>query len=128
MTEAETRKLIDEQLRKVGWEADTDNLHYSKGTRPQQGRNLAIAEWQTNSGFVDYVFFIGLKMVATIEAKANHKDVSAIVDCQCKDYSRSIREVDKIYQLDEWCGFKVPFTFATNGRPYSNRLETKSGI
>ena len=34
MTEAETRKIIDEQLCKVGWEADTDNLRYSKGTRP----------------------------------------------------------------------------------------------
>ena len=128
MTEAETRKIIDEQLRKVGWEADTENLRYSKGTRPQAGRNLAIAEWQTDTGFVDYVLFIGLKMVATIEAKANHKDVSAIVDCQCKDYSRSIREVDKPYQLGEWRGFKVPFTFATNVRQYSNRLETKSGI
>ena len=128
MTEAETRKIIDEQLRKVGWEADTENLRYSKGTRPQAGRNLAIAEWQTDTGFVDYVLFIGLKMVATIEAKANHKDVSAIVDCQCKDYSRSIREVDKPYQLGGWRDFKVPFTFATNGRPYSDRLETKSGI
>ena len=33
-SEAETRYLIDEQLRKVGWEADTENLRYSKGTRP----------------------------------------------------------------------------------------------
>lgn len=56
MTEAETRKIIDEQLYKVGWEADTDNFRYSKGTRPQKERNLAIAEWQTDSGFVDYVF------------------------------------------------------------------------
>lgn len=32
-SEAETRYMIDEQLRKVGWEADTDKLRYSKGTR-----------------------------------------------------------------------------------------------
>ena len=44
MTEAETRKFIDEQLRQVGWEADTYNLRYSKGTRPVKGRNIAIAE------------------------------------------------------------------------------------
>ena len=25
-------------------------------------------------------------------------------------------------------GYKVPFTFATNGRPYLKQLETKSGI
>ena len=37
-SEAETRYLIDEQLRKVGWEADTEKLRYSKGTRPEKGR------------------------------------------------------------------------------------------
>ena len=49
MTEIETRTMIDEQLRKVGWEADTNNLRYSKGTRPVNGRNIAIAEWKTDS-------------------------------------------------------------------------------
>ena len=44
LSEAETRYLIDEQLRRFGWEADTNNLRYSKGSRPQKGRNLAIAE------------------------------------------------------------------------------------
>ncbi len=42
--ESETRKIIDEQRRKVGWEVDTENLCYSKGTRPQTGRNIVIAE------------------------------------------------------------------------------------
>lgn len=122
------RKIIDEQLRKVGWEADSENLRYSKGTRPQKGRNIAIAEWRTDGGFADYVLFIGTKMIATIEAKANSKDVSAIIDCQCKDYSYNIRDEDKLYQLGDWRGFKVPFTFATNGRSYCPQLETKSGI
>lgn len=45
-SEKETRYLIDEHLRKVGWEADTINLRYSKGTRPGKGKKLAIAEWQ----------------------------------------------------------------------------------
>ena len=48
-SEAETRYMIDEQLRQVGWEADTENLCYSKGIRPEKGRNLAIAEWPTDS-------------------------------------------------------------------------------
>ena len=30
LTEAETRAIIDEQLRKVGWEADTENLRSAK--------------------------------------------------------------------------------------------------
>lgn len=132
-SEAETRFMIDEQLRKVGWEADTDNLRYSKGTRPAKGRNMAIAEWPTTStvgksGYADYALFIGEKMVATIEAKAIHKDVSSVIDNQCKEYSRNIRPEDSRYQIGTWGEYKVPLTFATNGRPYLEQLETKSGI
>jgi type I restriction enzyme R subunit len=132
-TEAETRYLIDEQLRKVGWEADTNKLRYSKGTRPQKGHNMAIAEWPTdstvgNSGRCDYVLFIGEKMVATIEAKAIHKDISAVIDDRCRDYSRLIRKEDDPYRIGQWGDYKVPFTFATNGRPYLKQYETKSGI
>lgn len=73
-SEAETRYLIDEQLRKVGWEVDTQKLRYSKGTRPEKGRNIAIAEWPTDStvgkkGFADYALFIDERLVAIIEAK-----------------------------------------------------------
>ena len=49
LTETETRIIIDDQLRKYGWEVDTKSIRYSNGTRPQKGRNLAIAEFPTNS-------------------------------------------------------------------------------
>ena len=132
-SEAETRYMIDEQLRKVGWEADTENLRHSKGTRPQKGRCMAIAEWPTDStvgdrGFADYALFIDTQMVATIEAKAIHKDIPSVIDYQCKDYSRNIRSEDAQYQIGNWDDYKVPFTFATNGRPYLEQYETKSGI
>ena len=132
-SEAETRYMIDEQLRKVGWEADTENLRYSKGTCPVKGRNLAIAEWPTdstvgNNGRADYALFVDLQMVATIEAKAIHKGIPSVIDYQCKDYSRNIRKEDGLYQIGSWGEYKVPFTFATNGRPYLEQYETKSGI
>ena len=132
-TEAETRYLIDEQLRKVGWEADTENLRYSKGIRPAKGRNIAIAEWPTDStvgnrGYADYALFVDTQMVATIEAKAIHKDIPSVIDYQCKDYSRNIREKDAQYQMGTWGNYKVPFTFATNGRPYLEQYDTKSGV
>ena len=132
-TEAETRYLIDEQLRKVGWDADTEKLRYSKGTRPEKGRNMAIAEWPTDSkvgnrGYADYALFIGTEMVAVIEAKAIHTDIPSVIDYQCKDYSMLIREEDRQYQIDTWGKYKVPFTFATNGRPYLKQCEIKSGI
>lgn len=125
INEFETRKIIDEQLRKVDWEVDSNNLRYSKGTRPQRNRNIAIAEYPTENGFADYVLFVGVKPVAVIEAKANYKDVSDVIDCQCKEYSRTLRGVD---EFDDFCGYKVPFTFATNGKTYCKQLETKSGI
>lgn len=132
-SEAETRYLIDEQLRKVGWEADTEKLRYSKGTRPAKGHNIAIAEWPTdstvgNKGYVDYALFVGTQLVATVEAKAIHKDIPSVIDYQCKDYSRNIRAEDAKYQIGTWGNFKVPFTFATNGRPYLKQYDTKSGV
>jgi hypothetical protein len=51
----ETRRLlIDTKLREAGWEVDSDNLTYTKGTRPQKGKNLAIAEYPVNNGRADY--------------------------------------------------------------------------
>lgn len=132
-SEAETRYLIDEQLRQVGWEADTNAIRYSKGARPTKGHNMAIAEWPTNStvgnrGRVDYALFIGTSLVGVIEAKAEHKNIPSVIDYQGKDYPKNIREKDREYQIGEWGDYKVPFTFVTNGRPYLKQYETKSGI
>ncbi len=132
-TEKETRFLIDEQLRKVGWEVDSENIRFSKGSRPTKGKNLAIAEYPTNSkvgnnGYADYALFIGEKLVGIIEAKSIHKDIPSVIDYQCKDYPKCIKKEDEKYIIDTWGEFKVPFTFATNGRPYLEQYKTKSGI
>ena len=133
LDEKQTRYLIDEQLRQVGWEADTKVLRYSKGTRPQKGKNLAIAEWPTNStvgdrGYIDYALFVGTKLVGIVEAKRYHVDIPSVIDYQCRDYAKQIREEDKAYIIDNWGEYKVPFLFATNGRKYLKQLEIKSGI
>ena len=133
LSEAETRYLIDEQLRKVGWEANTKTLRYANGTRPQKGKNLAIAEWPTDStvgknGFADYALFVGLKLVGIIEAKKAAIDIPSVLDFQCKDYARLIKAEHKNYVIKSWGAYKVPFVFATNGRKYLKQIETKSGI
>ena len=133
LTEAETRIIIDDQLKKYGWEVDTNNLRYSKGTRPQKGRNLAIAEFPTNStvtkgGYADYALFVGLKLVAIIEAKKASVDIPSVIDYQCKDYARMIKAEHSQYVINDWNGYKVPFVFATNGRKYLKQIEQKSGI
>ena len=133
LSEAETRYLIDEQLRKFGWEADTNTLRYSKGTRPQKGRNLAIAEWPTDSavgknGYADYALFVGVKLVGIVEAKKAAIDIPSVIDHQCKEYAKGIKDEHQEYTINQWGAYKVPFVFATNGRKYLKQIETKSGI
>ena len=133
LSEAQTRELIDEQLRKVGWDADTDKIRYSKGVRPAKGKNLAIAEWPTdsrtgNSGYADYALFIGEKMVGIIEAKKKHTNISSVLDGQCKEYARMIKAEHQKYLLKPYSEYKVPFLFATNGRDYIKQYEEMSGI
>lgn len=134
ISEDETRFFIDEQLRRVGWTVDTKELRYSKGARPQKGINQAIAEWPTDSkvsktGYADYALFMGLQLVGIIEAKKAMSDIPSVIDYQCKDYSKCIKERDYKYCLTTCCkDFQVPFVFATNGRKYLKQIETKSGI
>lgn len=133
LNEDETRKLIDEQLRSCGWEADTKMLRYSNGTRPQKNRNLAISEWPTDSigsrksGRADYALFVGLELVAIVEAKRGSKDIPADIE-DCKDYAKKIKEEHKEYIINIWGDYKVPFLFSTNGRKYLKQLEEKSGV
>lgn len=133
LNEAQTRELIDEQLRSAGWEADTSKLRYAKGVRPQKGKCMAIAEWPTNSsygnkGYADYMLFIDETMVGVIEAKREDTDVFGALDVQAKDYARNIKEQDQKYTLKKFQQFYVPFIYATNGRPYLEQYKEKSGI
>lgn len=132
LSEAETRRIIDDQLKTVGWEADTINIRYSKGTRPQKGRNLAIAEWPTYSmekgnGRVDYALFIGEKLVGFVEAKKYSKDVAGTM-IEAKNYAVGVKEEHESYVISKWNNYKVPFLFATNGRKYIKEIEDKSGV
>ena len=127
MDEAETRVVIDQQLVDAGWEADTENLRYSKGTRPEPNKNKAIAEWPTASGPADYVLFIGMTLVATIEAKKNAKNVYSAID-QAKRYATGIQNLPEGVEVSNFGEFNVPLTFATNGRAYLKQLEQESGI
>lgn len=129
LDERETRRLIDIQLRNAGWEADSEQLTYAGGIRPQKGSFMAIAEWPTAEGRADYVLFAGLQAIAVVEAKRRSKDVPAMID-QAKRYSRSfqIKGDETLPSGSPWGEFKVPFAFATNGREFLQQLRTKSGI
>jgi type I restriction enzyme R subunit len=133
LDEAATRKLIDRQLRDAGWEADSEALTFERGVRPTRGKNLAIAEWPTvtngKEGWADYVLFAGLQVLAVVEAKRKHKDVMSVI-AQAKRYSAGyvVRGDEALPEGSPWGVHRVPFLFATNGRPYLRQLRTKSGV
>ena len=125
LNERETRQLIDHKLRSRGWEADSTDLKYSKGTRPVRGRCIAIAEWPTQSGYADYALFIDEVCVGIVEAKRYSKNVVSAIN-QAERYSKSF---DWEKNSTPWKGgYLVPLVFATNGRPYLKQIETESGI
>lgn len=133
LDERQTRRLIDVQLADAGWEADSDTLVYQKGARPEGGRNLAIAEWPAEGGRADYALFIGLTCVGVIEAKRESVDVPSTLQ-QAERYARTIALAPEHDHADgPWKHgladpFRVPFVFATNGRPFVRQWQTKSGI
>lgn len=130
LTEAETRILIDEQLSSVGFEADTIRLNYkNKQTMPEKNRKMAIAEWPCGTGYADYALFDGLVLMGIVEAKKYGKDISGDLQ-QAKTYAKEVTPLPGTELLSHgpWKDYKVPFIYATNGRPYLAQLAEKSGI
>lgn len=145
LDEAETRVLIDAQLNQAGWQADSKNLRFAKGARPEKGTCKAIAEWPAHKGHADYVLFHGLTAVGVVEAKQQAKNVSGAIE-QAKRYSREISvdgtvelprppnasadfpgwDAGKVEGKQRW--YKVPFLYSTNGRPYLAQCKSASGI
>lgn len=139
ISEAETRYLIDQQLRQVGWEVDSREMTYAKGTRPARNHNRAIAEWPTDAfhkteqdprkqGRADYALFVGKQLVGIIEAKRRFKNVSSVLDDQCREYATHIRDKDREYLVGQWGDYQVPLLFAANGRPFIRQCRMASGI
>lgn len=131
--EATTRVLIDDQLRAAGWIIDSVKLRHANGARPEYAKAMAIAEWPTRSGSVDYALFVDGCCVGVIEAKREVKDVPGRLG-QAKRYARDVTlTIDEYPAIGPWQErdgdrFVVPFLFVTNGRAYVKQLATKSGI
>jgi type I restriction enzyme R subunit len=127
-SEAQTRRRIDEQIQAAGWEVDSATIRHAGGSRPARGVNRAIAEWPTASGPADYAFFVGLTPLGITEAKRHKKDIPGRLP-QAERYSRGYTPCgDEQMPGGPWQRFKIPFIFATNGRPYLAQLKEKSGI
>ena len=133
LDEAATRKLIDAQLREAGWDVDSTELTFERGTRPSKSRNVAIAEWPTHDstggGRADYVLFAGMTPVAVVEAKRFGKDVGGVMT-QAKRYGQGflVKGSEQLAEGNPWGSYTIPFLFSTNGRPYLRQVQDKSGI
>ncbi len=132
--EADTRRIVDAKLRSAGWTVDTDTIRHASGAKPSDAEAIAIAEWPTEDGRVDYALFLKGRCVGVIEAKRQSKDVPSVLE-QAKRYAETIEIDPSEMVLDapvphglEKPFLRVPFVFATNGRPYVKQLATKSGI
>ncbi|MFL7025224.1 type I restriction-modification system endonuclease [Enterovibrio norvegicus] len=142
LNEELTRILIDQQLVDAGWDADTQELTYQKGVRPEKGKNLAIAEWPTvykgEGGRADYVLFCGLTPIAVVEAKQENTNVAGKIS-QSERYSKGYKLVSPqkgawelegrtVAWADEEDGhYHIPFVYSCNGRPFNKQLEELSG-
>lgn len=133
LCETETRFMVDSQLQKVGWEADSLTLNHANGTRPQKSRNLAIANWPTEKSenareMVDYALFAGLFLVGIIEVRCNTQDVASLIDSQCEYSAEKIIDIPREYRINSWDRYKAPLLFATNGIQIRDVTETQAGI
>ncbi len=137
--EALTRIVIDQQLQEAGWEADSQNLRYELGARPEKGKNKAIAEWPTvGKQRADYVLFAGLIPIAVVEAKRQNANVAGKIT-QAERYARGFKadatmqpawsiEGRNIAWADEAEGhYHIPFVYSCNGRPFIQQLKEQSG-
>ena len=139
LNEELTRILIDQQLIEAGWQADTQELTYAKGARPEKGKNLAIAEWPTlGKEAADYVLFAGLTPIAVVEAKRENINVAGKIP-QAERYSRGYRQLPDAQPAWQREGlaagwpdaqgshFEIPFVYSSNSRPYLLQLAEQSG-
>ncbi len=83
MPEQLTRRSIDEKLRECGWK-----IQNFRDYNPTEGLGIAIREYPTDTGPVDYALFVDRNPIGVIEAKkdgailSNHEE-------QTEDYAKS---------------------------------------
>lgn len=142
LNEELTRILIDQQLNEAGWEADSQEITYQKGARPEKGTYRAIAEWPTHhngeKGRADYVLFFGLSPIAVVEAKKENTNVAGKIR-QAERYSKGFKVEAPLlgawvltgrtiaWPADDDGHYLVPFVYSCNGRPYIPQLAEQSG-
>jgi type I restriction enzyme R subunit len=112
LSEAETRLLIDDQLRKYGWQAEPI-ISVTLMAPPAEGQNLAIAVWPTDSfvgksGYADYALFVGLQ-VGWIHRRQRRlcRHLHRLLITNAKNYARNTNR--SIIPIPSGNGTNMPF-------------------
>ena len=118
--EQKTRRDIDKKLRECGWA-----IQNFKDFNPNESLGIAIREYPTDTGPVDYALFIGKQPVGVIEAKKDGEILSNHEE-QTEDYAKSklkwqIRE-EPLPFVYEATSKEVRFTDLRDPRPRFREL------
>ncbi|TAJ13747.1 DEAD/DEAH box helicase [Marinilabiliaceae bacterium JC017] len=105
ISEEEARLIVDEALKKNGWAI----IRYNKQLDPSSLINHAVEEYPTETGPVDYAFFVEGKLLGMLEAKRPAVNPRNVLDQQTKRYAKSAMN-----GVGNWKGYKVPFLYASN--------------
>ncbi len=94
--ENEARVLIDERLEKAGW-----LLQDIKEVNPMAGLGVAVREYPTSTGPVDYALFVDGKPIGVIEAKKDELGENiTVVESQSGRYANStFRYISTDYRI-----------------------------
>ncbi|MFW6172737.1 MAG: DEAD/DEAH box helicase family protein, partial [Elusimicrobiota bacterium] len=101
--EEQSRKVIDEQLNKANWIVqDYENVNLSAGP------GVAVREFPTEAGPVDYALFTNRKAVGVIEAKPTGSTLSGVAE-QTKKY------INNFPKNIPHASSSIPFAYESTG-------------
>jgi type I restriction enzyme R subunit len=116
--EQEARVLIDQMLRDAGWVVQkTGDVDLTAS------RGVAVREFQTANGPVDYLLYVDRKPVGTIEAKKAGETLRS-VEWQSNKYVEGFEETAKQKGIAAWA-LPLPFHYLSTGTEtlFSSRLD-----
>lgn len=120
--EQQARDRIDEMLRKAGWFVQSKkDIDFSIGI------GVAIREYQTSVGPVDYMLFVNQKPVGVIEAKKEDEGYRlTTVEEQSTDYANAnikfFKNTEGLKYVYESTGIITRFTDYTDPKPRGREL------
>lgn len=106
--EEQAREAIDAMLAAAGWDVqDYRKMDLTRG-------DIAVREFQTDEGPVDYLLFAGGKAIGTIEAKRVGITLSS-VEPQSQRYAKGFQSLIERKPIPYWGQLPIPFAYESTG-------------